>query len=134
MVDRPALSKGEMAVARALWDVSPATVRQVHEKVKEHEAMSFVTVQTYLRRLEAKGHASSRLDGRVRIYSGRSRPGTVIRSTVNDLVDRLFGGDSMPLVRHLIEERGIDESGLAELRQLIERLESEQRQSERKPS
>jgi predicted transcriptional regulator len=84
--------------------------------------------------LETKGHANSRLEGRTRIYSGRSRPGTVIRSTVNELVDRLFGGDSLPLVRHLIEERGIDESGLAELRQLIERLEVEQSQSERKPS
>lgn len=134
MVDRPSLSKGEMAVARALWEVGPATVRQVHEKVEENEPMSFVTVQTYLRRLEAKGHANSRLDGRVRIYSGRSRPGTVIRSTVNELVDRLFGGDSLPLVRHLIEERGIDESGLAELRELIARLEAEKAPSERKPS
>jgi BlaI family transcriptional regulator, penicillinase repressor len=134
MVDRPSLSKGEMAVARALWEVGPATVRQVHEKVERNEPMSFVTVQTYLRRLEAKGHANSRLDGRVRIYSGRSRPGTVIRSTVNELVDRLFGGDSLPLVRHLIEERGIDESGLAELRELISRLEAEKAPSERKPS
>ncbi|MBX3417093.1 MAG: BlaI/MecI/CopY family transcriptional regulator [Pirellulaceae bacterium] len=134
MVDRPSLSKGEMAVARALWEVGPATVRQVHEKVERNEPMSFVTVQTYLRRLEAKGHANSRLDGRVRIYSGRSRPGTVIRSTVNELVDRLFGGDSLPLVRHLIEERGIDESGLAELRELISRLEAEMAPSGRKPS
>ncbi|MBL8891753.1 MAG: BlaI/MecI/CopY family transcriptional regulator [Planctomycetaceae bacterium] len=134
MVDRPALSKGEMAVARALWEVGPATVRQIHQKVEEHEAMNFVTVQTYLRRLEAKGHANSKLDGRVRIYSGRSRPGTVIRSTVSELVDRLFGGDSLPLVRHLIEERNIDESGLAELRQLIDRMEAEQAQAERKSS
>lgn len=132
MVDRPALSKGEMAVARALWEVGPATVRLVHEKVTEYEAMSFVTVQTYLRRLEIKGHASSKLEGRVRIYSGRSRPGTVIRSTVNDLVDRLFGGDSLPLVRHLIEEHRIDEAGLAELRQIIDRMELEQSQHEGK--
>ncbi len=132
MVDRPQLSKGEMAVARALWDVGPATVRQVHERVEDREPMTFVTVQTYLRRLEAKGHATSRLEGRVRIYSGRSRPGTVIRSTVNELVERLFGGDSLPLVRHLIEERGINDAGLAELRELIDRVEVEQSKKERK--
>ena len=32
---------------------------------------------------------------------------TVIRETVDDFVDRLFGADTLPLVRHLIEERGL---------------------------
>ena len=91
--------------------------------------MDFSTVQTYLRRLESKGYAGSKLDGRVRIYSARAKARTVIRETVDDLVQRLFGGETMPLVRHLIEERGINEQGLAELRTLIDRLESEGDQS-----
>ena len=129
MVDRPALSKGEMEVARVLWQVGPATVRLVFESLSESRKMDFSTVQTYLRRLESKGYAGSKLDGRVRIYSARAKARTVIRETVDDLVQRLFGGETMPLVRHLIEERGINEQGLAELRTLIDRLESEGDQS-----
>lgn len=124
MVDRPALSKGEMEIARVLWEVGPATVREVFDSLPANRPMDFSTVQTYLRRLETKGHASSKLAGRIRIYSARTRPRTVIRETVDDLVQRLFGGDTMPLVRHLIEERGIDETGIAELRDLIDRMES----------
>lgn len=123
MAERPALSKGEMEVARVLWDIGPAGVRQVHEAITADRPIDFATVQTYLRRLETKGYASSRLKGRMRIYSAKTKPKTVIRETVDDLVDRLFGGDSMPLVRHLIEDRGIGESELAELRKLIDRLE-----------
>ena len=104
MVDRPALSKGEMEVARVLWDVGPATVRQVFEAIPKERELEFSTVQTYLRRLESKGHANSKLEGRIRIYSTRTRPKTVIRETVNDLIQRLFAGEAMPLVRHLIEE------------------------------
>lgn len=88
--------------------------------------MDFATVQTYLRRLEAKAYASSQLDGRTRIYAARTKPRTVIRETVDDLVERLFGGETMPLVRHLIEERGIEADELAELRALIERLEKQE--------
>ncbi|MGI9516538.1 MAG: BlaI/MecI/CopY family transcriptional regulator [Pirellulaceae bacterium] len=123
MVDRPALSKGEMEIARLLWEIGPATVREVFEAIPESRKMDFSTVQTYLRRLESKGHANSKLNGRIRVYSARTKPRTVIRETVDDLVQRLFGGETMPLVRHLIEERGIDADDLAELRTLMEQLE-----------
>ncbi len=122
MGPRPALSKGEMEVARVLWEIGPGSVRAIHAALPAERAMDFATVQTYLRRLETKGYASSRLDKRLRIYAARAKPRTVIRETVDDLVERLFGGETMPLVRHLIEERGIDANELAELRALVERI------------
>lgn len=125
MTNRPALSKGEMVVARALWAIGPARVREIHEEVVKNDVMGFSTVQTYLRRLESKGYASSRLEGRVCVFSTKARPTTVIRETVVEFVNGLFGGETLPLVRHLIEEQGIDEAGLNELRQLIDRCEAE---------
>lgn len=125
MTDRPLLSKGEMEVARSLWDIGPATVRQIHELVSESREIDFSTVQTYLRRLEKKGYVNSKLDGRIRVYAARTKARTVIRETVDDLVDRLFGGKAMPLMRHLIEDRDIQTEELTELRDLIERLEKE---------
>ena len=123
MVERPALSKGEMEVARVLWQISPATVRQVHEVLQTQREIDFATVQTYLRRLQTKGYATSRLQGRSRVYSAKAKPRTVIRETVNELVERLFGGDTMPLVRHLIEEHGVDDGELQELKDLVEALD-----------
>jgi predicted transcriptional regulator len=114
-----------MEVVQLLWKLAPASVRQIHEALPPERAMDFATVQTYLRRLEAKGYAKSTLEGRVRIYSAKTKARTVIRQTVDDLVNRLFAGDTMPLMRHLIEERGIDEHGLAELRAMLDRLEKE---------
>ncbi|MEM7477136.1 MAG: BlaI/MecI/CopY family transcriptional regulator [Planctomycetota bacterium] len=125
MVERPALSKSEMEVARLLWEIGPATVREIHEAITEYREADFATVQTFLRRIESKGYASSKLNGRTRVYSATARPKTVIRETVDDLVERLFGGNSMPLVRHLIEERGMNAADIEELRQLIDRLESD---------
>ena len=122
MAQRPALSKGEMEVARALWDLGSATVRQVHEGLSADRRMEFATVQTYLRRLEAKGYVRATLDGRNRVYTARVKPQTVIRETLNDLVDRLFGGEALPLVRHLIEDRGISDAEIAELREMLDRL------------
>lgn len=125
MIQRPGLSKGELEVASMLWEVGPASVRAVHDSLPASKAMDFATVQTYLRRLEKKGYASSKIEGRIRIYAARTKSKTVIRETVDDLLGRLFGGEAMPLMRHLIEDRGIDQSDIAELKDLINRLERE---------
>ncbi len=119
-----ALSKGELEIARALWDIGPATVRQIYDQTSATRDIDFATVQTYLRRLESKGYASSKLAGRLRIYSAKTKPQAVIRDTVADLVQRLFGGSAMPLVRHLIEDGDISRHEIAELRKLIDDLES----------
>lgn len=132
MVDKPVLSSWEMDVARVVWEIGPAAVREIHAHLSQQREIDFSTVQTYLRRMEAKGYLSSKLEGRLRIYSARSRPGTLIRKNVNELVDRLFGGQFMPLVRHLIEERGLDRNDIAELRSLVEQLEAQQLQQEPK--
>jgi predicted transcriptional regulator len=111
-----------MEVARVLWDLGSATVRQVFEAFPARREIDFTTVQTYLRRLESKGYVNAALDGRTRVYSPRVKPQTVIRETLDDLVDRLFGGEALPLVRHLIEDHGISDADLAELRLLLDRL------------
>jgi len=123
MVDRPALSKGELEVARVLWNLKQATVRQVHELLPKKTQMEFATVQTYLRRLEKKGYLNTKLDGRTRVYSSKVKPRTVIRETINDVVNRLFAGDTMPLMEHLIEDRGLSDDDIAKLRELLDRLE-----------
>ena len=125
MGERPALSKGELQVARALWGLKHGTVREVHEVLSDSCSMEFSTVQTYLRRLEKKGYLKTKLEGRTRVYSPRVQPRTVIRETVNDVVTRLFGGDSLPLMEHLIEDRGLSGEDISKLRSLLDQLEGE---------
>ena len=123
MGDRPALSKGEMEVARLLWDLKEASVREVYDAVPEDRRIEFTVVQTYLRRLESKGYVSSRLEGRTKIYRPKIKPRTVIRETVDDLVDRLFGGEKLPLVQHLIQDQSLSDEDIQQLRQLLDRME-----------
>ena len=47
----------------------------------------------------------------------------MIRETVGDLIDRLFGGEALPLVQHLIEDHGINAEEISQLRRLLDQLE-----------
>lgn len=122
MADRPALSKAETEIARIVWKLGEATVRQVLEQTSESRGIEYKTVQTYLRRLESKGYVTARKDGRSTVYSPRVRPAQVIKETVNDFVDRLFDGEALPLVEHLVRERVTPEE-VQRLRDLLNELE-----------
>jgi predicted transcriptional regulator len=122
---RSAIAKSELEVARIVWNLGEAGVRQVLEALAGDRALDFKTVQTYLRRLEAKGYLAAKMVGRVRVYRPRVRPSTVVREVIDDLIGRLFGGESLPLFRHLIEDRGLSAAEVAELRAMLDRLEAE---------
>lgn len=125
MTRRPALSKAEMEVARIVWNLREATVRQVFEALPAGRNIDFSTVQTYLRRLEQKGYLRTRRQGRAMVYRPRVEPERVIRETIDDLVDRLFDGQTVPLLHHLIRERSISDEELRALREMIDQREAE---------
>lgn len=122
---RPAMSKAESEIARIVWELGSATVRQVVETIGRQRHVEFKTVQTYLRRLESKGYLRSRMDKGSKVYRPRVRSRQVIGEVVDDLMDRLFGGEAMPLLQYLIEERGISRDDVVRLRELLTQLEAE---------
>ena len=56
----------------------------------------------------------------------------MIRDTVGDLVNRLFDGQAVPLLHHLIRDRSIGKEEIQELREMIDQWESEQDESSNK--
>jgi BlaI family penicillinase repressor len=133
MVDRPSLSKAEMEIARLVWDRGEATVRQILDALPEQRKLDYKTVQTYLRRLEAKGYLSTRRDGKRTVYRASVKPAQVMRETIKDFVARLFDGEALPLVEHLIHDRGLKGDEIEKLRTMLDDLEeSEQAPSSKK--
>ena len=125
-------SDAELEVARVLWDLGEATSRQVFDAYPNKRKVGFVTVQTYLRRLESKGYIRTRREGGTNVHRPRVRPRTVIREAVDDFLDCLFDGQILPLVRHLIRDRRISDDEIEQLRTLLGELEDEQDDSSRR--
>lgn len=125
MAKRRVPAKSELEVARIVWERGGATVRQVLEALPEERGLDFKTVQTYLRRLEAKGYLKSEREGRSNVYRPMIRPGQVIGEVMEDLLNRLFDGQVLPLFQHLVNDRGLSDGEIRQLRELLDRLEGE---------
>jgi BlaI family transcriptional regulator, penicillinase repressor len=125
MARRAGLSKAELEVARIVWSLGGATVRQVHDALPADRRVDYKTVQTYLRRLEGKGYLATRREGKSIHYRPRVRATQVVRETVEDFVTRLFDGEALPLVEHLIADRKLTADEIARLRSMLNDLEQE---------
>ncbi len=126
MSKRPALPKSELEVAQVVWRLGQATVRDVFGGLPKERNLDFKTVQTYLRRLEAKGYVQSRRQGRNNVYTSRVRPGQVVRQLVDDFVNRLFAGQPMPLVQHLLDQRTLTDEEIDRLQEALDKLRRRQ--------
>ena len=123
MVDRnlKAMSPAETEVLRLVWQLGEATVQQVCDALPARRKVAYKTVQTLLRRLEEKGYLHHKIEGKAHIFAPAIQREQVVKRTVLDFLDRLFGGDPRPLMHFLAEDGRIDTEDIEELRKLIEK-------------
>ena len=114
-----AMSPAETEILRLVWSLGEATVQQICDRLPPDRKVTYNTVQTLLSRLEQKGYLKHRNEGRAHVFFPVVKRQEVIRNTVVDFLDRLFGGDPKPLVQFLAEDGRIDEDDIGRLRTLI---------------
>jgi len=116
-----ALSPSETEILRLVWESGGATVQGVCDLLPQTRKVAYATVQTLLRRLEKKGYIEHKLHGKAHIFYPAAKKEEVIKRTVSDFLDRLFGGDAVPLVQYLAEHGRLDEADIEKLKELVEK-------------
>lgn len=103
-----------------LWAHGPATSEQIRLGLEATHSMKDATARTILRRLEEKGYAQHREEGRTYIYSGVEQAENVAMRAIRQIIDRFWGGSAEALVTGMVEQEVIDPR---ELRELAKKLE-----------
>lgn len=116
----------QLAILRTLWDSGEAAVSTVHDTLSDR-GLALTTIATMLRKMEDKGLVAHRENGRQFLYRSKVDPGLVQKNLVGDLVARLFDGDSLALVNHLLRAGEIELSELDELRERVAEAERKAR-------
>jgi predicted transcriptional regulator len=117
----PALSPAEMEILRVVWQLDKATVQEVCGHLPAKRNIAYATVQTLLRRLEKKGYLKHRVRGKAHVFYASAKREHVVKKSVGDFLDRLFGGDAIPLVQHLAEHGKLDADDIEKLKQLVDK-------------
>ena len=117
----PAVSPAETEILRLVWKLNKATVQQVCDNLPAKRKITYATVQTLLRRLERKGYLKHHLQGKAHVFFAAVKSEKVIKRSVSDFLDRLFGGDPVPLMQYLAEHGKIDADDIEKLKRLTDK-------------
>ena len=117
---RPPLSRSELEISQIVWKLGSAKVRDIVQALPPDRGLDFFTVQTYLRRLKAKGYLRTRREGRADIYSPAVKPASVIRQITAEFVKRAFDGEAFSLMQHLIADHGLSDREIDQLQAALD--------------
>jgi len=117
-------TEAELTLLNILWQIGPATVRQVHEAVSATQKTGYTTVLKILQIMHEKSLVIRDETNRAHVYAAANSETHTQSSLIKDLITKAFGGSTSKLVM-----RAIDESTSAEeindIRQLLNSLEKE---------
>jgi predicted transcriptional regulator len=122
---------GEQELALLTWLAEhPAiTVGEVAEQYGAPRALARSTVLTMMERLRKKGHLSRKRVGSLFRYSTGVGPADLLKDAVGTFVSRTLGGSVSPFVAYLGDEAEVTPEQLAELEELVARLQTRARRS-----
>jgi len=97
------LTKFELGIMETLWTKGEASIREMQEAFPEKKRPGYTTVQTMVYRMEAKQVVRRvRKVGNFHLFAATVTRDAAQRRLVDELL-MLLGGESRPVVAHLIE-------------------------------
>lgn len=109
----------ETLIMKEVWKRGRATVHEVRDALHRQRKLAYTTILTTMRNLERKGFLVHELEGRSYVYLPKVDQETVARSTVQDLLERLFDGSTAQFVNALFEEKQLSGEQFEKLRREI---------------
>jgi len=121
----PLPTDAELQILEVLWTLGEGTVRQVHEGLA-HET-GYTTTLKVLQVMAQKGLVERDETNRSHVYRAHVREEPTRRKLVRDFADRTFAGSATQLALSALSSRRASAEELAEVRELLTRLEKGER-------
>ena len=112
------LTDAELELMQVLWKQGPSTARHTLEHLPDGRA--YTTVSTILRILVDKGFAEARPEGRAHVYAPTVTRREYQMRKLRSVVDGLFDGSPVDLVRQLVRGEDLSEEERDALKSFVE--------------
>ena len=115
-------TEAELNLLNILWQIGPATVRQIHETLSETQKTGYTTVLKILQIMHEKSLVIRDESNRAHVYAAANSETHTQSSLLKDLILKAFGGSTSKLVMRAIDDSTSNEE-IEDIRQLLSELE-----------
>jgi BlaI family transcriptional regulator, penicillinase repressor len=109
------LTELQQAVLDFIWSKRCAGAEEVRENLLPKHRLKDSSVRTILRRLEARGYLTHRLEGKTFIYEARTSASSTAVRTVMHLIERFWAGSAEQFVAGMVDAKVLSPAALQRL-------------------
>ena len=115
------MTEVELEFMNELWAIGEGSVRDVLARLPQDRNLAYTSGATILRILEEKGFVKSRKDGKALTYTPLLAKDQYQTRSLQNLSRTLFDDTPATLVARLVDDAGLTETDLENIRALVER-------------
>jgi BlaI family penicillinase repressor len=119
------ISDAEWQVMNVVWNAQPLTAQDVIAKLEGEADWAPATVKTMLHRLVKKDVLTFEPDGNRYVYRSRVRQSDCVKQASRSFLERVFGGESAPLLAHFLRSSKLSPAEIAQLRRILKEQEGQ---------
>jgi predicted transcriptional regulator len=113
------LTKTEERIMQALWDIGPAFVKDIIEKLPDEPKPPYNTISSVVRLLEKKGYVGYKAYGKTYEYFPLISKTEYRKYTFGKLFKDYFDGSAESLLSFMVKEENLSEDDINQIKNLI---------------
>ncbi len=113
----------ELEILGTLWEIGPATVRQVHDRLSQTRDIGYTTVLKLMQIMTEKELVTRDETNRSHLYRAKRRAEVTQKQLIADLVQRAFGGSTEKLVMRALAAKKTSREEIAQIRKMLDELD-----------
>ena len=117
----------ELQILNAMWELGPATVRQVHNRLSAIKETNYSTTVKMLSVMLDKNLVRRDDSVRPQIFRANVTRESAQRKMLKGLIQKAYEGSAKSLVMQALATQPASSEDLAEIRRLLDQLEGETR-------
>jgi BlaI family penicillinase repressor len=116
----PRPTNAELEILAVLWEIGPATVRDVYDAISRRRIAQYSTILKFMQIMADKGLLSRDENQRAHIYAATKPREWTQRQLAGDLLERGFSGSAKALLVGALSAKKASKAELAELRKFLD--------------
>jgi len=115
-------SEAELEILQVIWEIEPATVRSIHERIAAAgKEVGYTTVLKQIQRLTEKGALEKEIVEGSHVYRALVKETDVKQELAGKVMRTAFGGSAMQMMMHALGNEKADPEELQQLKTWLDK-------------
>jgi len=123
----PKPTEAELEILQIIWGLGPSTVKSVNQIICKTKEVGYTTTLKLMQIMFDKGLVNRIRDGKTHIYESAISQEKTQRQLLDKFLEAAYQGSAMNLVMQLLGNRKSSKKELDQIREYLDKFESDQK-------